>query len=189
MTRDVNLALAGPIAGLTILALAGLMGCAAAAVPGSTGPSGSATAPLPTVALTYPPGGMASGQPLRPVAELETAEGTILGELGTYSMDGVGSDAPWLPFAAVPAVEASSAEVLQIRFADGAAIGDVSAEFAAADDTRGAHPLGVPTGARADDGRSVSLGPLPAGRWVLEARVFRADGRGDGLTYWAITVH
>ena len=185
MTRDLNLAFAGPIAGLTLLALAGLMGCTT--VPGAQGTVGATPTdppPLSTVAPTEVP----SDSVLRPVAELVTAQGTILGALGTYVMDGAGSDAPWLPFNAIPTVEVGAADTLQIRFADGAAIGDISTVFAAADDTSGAHTQGVQWGGRAADGSSVTVGPLPPGQWVLEARVFRADGRGDGLTYWAVTV-
>ena len=181
MTRDLNLAFAGPIAGLTLLALVGLMGCTT--VPGAQGTVGAtptAPPPLSTEVL--------SNSVLRPVAELVTAQGTILGALGTYVMDGADSDAPWLPFHAIPTVEVGAADTLQIRFADGAAIRDISTVFAAADDTSGAHPQGVRSGGRAADGSSVTVGPLPPGQWVLEARVFRADGRGDGLTYWAVTV-
>ncbi len=190
MTRHLNLALAGPIAGLTLLALVGLSACTSA--PGIQGasqaPTATATPALPTATLTDPPDGASSDPALRPVAELVTAQGTVLGALGTYVMDAAGSDAPWLPFTTVPAVEVGPVEMLQIRFADRAVIGDFSAEFATADDTRGAHVLGVPGGGRAVDGSSVTMGPLPAGQWVLEVRLFRADGRGDGLTFWAITV-
>lgn len=191
MTRDLNLALAGPIAGLTLLAVVGLMGCTSAAgALGSASPTPTATPVLPTGLPTAadPSNGATSDQPLLPVAELVAAQGTILGALGTYVMDGAGSDSPWLPFAAVPVVAAGAADTLQIRFADGAVIGEVSAEFAAADDTEGTHLQAVPGGALATDGSSVTVGPFPAGRWVLEARLFRADGRGDGLTFWAITV-
>lgn len=181
MTRDLNLAFAGPIAGLTLLALAGLMGCTT--VPGAQGTVGATPTDSPPLTTQVP-----SDSVLRPVAELVTAQGTIQGALGTYVMDGAGSDAPWLPFSTIPSVEVGAADALQIRFADGAAIGDISTVFAAADDTSGAHPQAVPVGSRAADGSSVTAGPLPPGQWVLEARVFRADGRGDGLTYWAVTV-
>ena len=189
MTRDLNLALAGPIAGLTLLALVGLSACTSApGTQGSASATPTARPALPTATLTDPPDGAPSDPALRPVAEIVTAQGTVLGALGTYEMDGAASDAPWLPFTTVPGVEAGAADTLQIRFADGAVIGDVSAQFAAADDTRGAHLLGVPGAGRAADGSSVMVGPLPVGQWVLEARLFRADGRGDGLTFWAITV-
>ena len=38
------------------------------------------------------------------------------------------------------------------------------------------------------DHRVLRLGPIPLGQWVVSVRLFRADGRGDGTTYWAITV-
>lgn len=185
MTRDLNLAFAGPIAGLTLLALVGLMGCTSApGVPDTAGTKPTDTPSLPTAALTDVP----SNPVLRPVAEVLTAQGTVLGALGTYVMDGAGSDAPWLPFSTLPSLEVGAADRLQIQFADGAAIGDFWAAFAAAADTSGARAQVVPGTSRAADGSSVSVGPLPPGQWVLEARVFRDDGRGDGLTYWAVTV-
>ena len=185
MTRELNLAFAGPIAGLTLLALVGLMGCTSApGAQGTTGVTPTDTPVGPTAALTDVP----SNPVLRPIAEVVTAQGAVLGALGTYVMDGAGNDAPWLPFSTIPFVEASTADTFEIRFADGAAIGDVSTVFAAAADTSGASPQGVPVASRAADGSSVTVGPLPQGQWVLEARIFRADGRGDGLTYWAVTV-
>lgn len=185
MTRDLNLAFAGPIAGLTLLALVGLMGCTS--VPGAQGTTGTPptdTPAAPTAALTDVP----ANPVLRPIAEIVTAQGAVLGALGTYSMDGAGSDAPWLPFSTIPSVEVGAADTFRIRFADGVAIGDVSTVFAAAADTSGARLQGVPVASRAADGASITEGPLPPGQWVLEARLFRADGRGDGLTYWAVTV-
>lgn len=185
MMRDLNLAFAGPIAGLTLLALVGLLGCASVpGVQGTVGGTPTDTPALPTGAPTEVP----SDPLLRPIAELVTAQGSVLGALGTYALDGAGSDAPWLPFTTIPSLDVRAADPLQIRFADGAAIGDISAEFAAAADTSGANPHGVPERGHAADGSSVTMGPLPPGQWVLEARVFRADGRGDGLTYWAVTV-
>ena len=186
MTRDLNLAFAGPIAGLTLLALAGLMGCTS--VPGAKSTTGATpmdTPAVPTAALTDVP----ANPQLRPIAEVVTAQGTVLGALGTYVMDGAGSDAPWLPFSTIPSVEVGAGDTLLIRFADGAAIGDISPVFAAAADTSGARSQPAPGASRAADGSSVTVGPLPPGQWVLEARVFRADRRGDGLTYWAVTVH
>lgn len=185
MTRDLNLAFAGPIAGLTLLALVGLMGCTSPpAAQGTTGATPTDTPALPTAALTDVP----SNPVLLPIAEIVTAQGGVLGALGTYVMDGAGSDAPWLPFATIPSVEVRATDTLQLRFADGAAIGDISAEFAAAADTGGVRQQGVSGTNRAGDGSSVTVGPLPAGQWVLAVRLFRADGRGDGLTYWAVTV-
>lgn len=185
MTRDLNLAFAGPIVGLTLLALVGLMGCTS--VPGAEGTVRATPTDVPSLA-TVTPTDAPSDSALRPVAELVTAHGAVLGALGTYVMDGAGSDAPWLPFRTIPTVEVGAADTLEIRFADGAAIGDISPVVAKADDTSGAHPQAVSLGSRAADGLSVTVGPLPPGQWVLEARVFRADGRGDGLTYWAVTV-
>ncbi|MEO8468032.1 MAG: hypothetical protein ABI573_00020 [Chloroflexota bacterium] len=185
MTRDLNLAFAGPTAGVTLLALVGLMGCTSASgAQGTTGEMPRNTPAPATAALTDVP----SKPVLRPLAEIVTAQGAVLGELGSYAMDGAGGDAPWLPFSTIPSVEIGSTDTLQVRFADSAAIGDVSTLFAAAADTNGTHLHAVPVADRSADGSSVNVGPLPPGQWVLAARIFRADGRGDGMTYWAVTV-
>jgi len=112
---------------------------------------------------------------------------TVAGILGTFTLDGSGSDSPWLPFDVLPAVGVGASEVLTVRFVDRAAIGDVQVEIAAAADTTGSAPRGI-DGALGDVGLSYSFGPLPAGRWVVAAHLFRADGRGNGLTFWAVTV-
>ncbi len=125
-----------------------------------------------------------------PVAEIRTATGSVVGKLGSYTLDGRGSDAPWQPFATVPSVTLDAGENLAARFADGAAIGDWSAVIAGADDTTGSDQRGVAgTGiAGAGPGQTVGIGPFPIGQWVLQVRLFRADGRGEGLTYWAVSV-
>lgn len=195
MTRDLNLALAGPIAGLTLLAFVGLMGCTTtpATAGGAAGTSAPPTdASPPTTVSTDAPTRVPTVGPsdlrAQPVAVLVATQGTILGALGTYVMDGRASDVPWLPFTADPSVGLGRGEVVTIRFADRATIGDAVATYAAAADTTGARSAGAPGGARAADGSAMTVGPFPPGQWVLAARLVRADGRGDGLTYWAITV-
>ncbi|MES2209836.1 MAG: hypothetical protein V4515_06585 [Chloroflexota bacterium] len=181
-----------------LLALASLAGCGGGV--GTSGVPSDAGSPPPATG-TPAPGWSASDRPTLnptatneataaplPVAEIVVGDVTLVGGLGTYVIDGRGSDAPWLPFATVPALTVGSAETVTIRFSDGVPIGDWSAVIAPADDTSGSATRGVNGAALSADGLSASVGPLPVGRWVLQVRLFRADGRGDGLTYWAITV-
>ena len=123
-----------------------------------------------------------------PLAEIVTADGSIQGTLGTYSIDGRGSDAPWLPFASLPGVGVADGELLTIRFVDGVGIGQWQVLLAPASDTGGLATRGVEGGMLGPLADVLTVGPLPAGSWVLQARLFRADERGDGLTYWAVTV-
>ena len=123
-----------------------------------------------------------------PLAEIVNADGNIPGALGTYSIDGRGSDAPWLPFSSLPGVSVAAGEMLTIRFVDGVGIGQWQVLLAPASVTAGLATRGVDGAVLGQLADALTVGPLPAGSWVLQARLFRADERGDGLTYWAVTV-
>jgi hypothetical protein len=114
--------------------------------------------------------------------------GSVPGTLGSYVLDGRGSDAPWLPFDSLPRVAVAATEALTVGFVDRAAIGEWSVAIAAATDTRGLKPQGIEGVALQPSGDLLSAGPLPVGRWVLSVRLFRADSRADGVTYWAVSV-
>lgn len=172
-------------------------GCAAAASPSA--PAGS-TAASPTPAATITAAATASPTPALPTASGAApsftpapspqaeilGKGTIFaGYLGSYEIDGTGSDGPWPPFDSLSRVIVGAQETLTIRFVDGSDIGEVVAVIAAASDTTGSSTQAVPS-APGGNAASVVVGPLPAGQWVLSVRLFRADGRGDGTTYWAI---
>jgi hypothetical protein len=144
--------------------------------PGVSPGTGPSSAPTPTAA---PP----------PVAVLVTPDATITGSLGTYVIDGRGSDAGWPPFDTLPTFLAGPHELLEIRLADGVEIGpQTQVLFAPAEDLAGADSRAAPGATVGPDATRLLVGPLPSGRWVLAARVFRADGRGDGMTFWALTV-
>ncbi|MBF8289228.1 MAG: hypothetical protein HW391_196 [Chloroflexi bacterium] len=146
-------------------------------------PAAPTAVPLPTPSEEP----TATPAPL-PAAVLETVDGFVAGTLGSYGIDGRGGDAPWLPFDSLPVVTLASGGIVVARLVDGVAIGQAIAVVAAQDDAAGLHLREVMVemiGASAD---KVTIGPLPAGSWVLAVRLFRADGRGDGQTYWAVTV-
>ncbi|MBI2763934.1 MAG: hypothetical protein HYX54_09340 [Chloroflexi bacterium] len=144
--------------------------------------------PTPTEETTPAPTEEATPAP-DPVAELVTADTTIVGTLGSSSIDGRGSDAPWLPFDSLPPVATGVTDLLTVRFSDRVAVGDFSTVIATADDTSGSNPRGVDGSVLAADAKTVRVGPLPVGQWVLSITLFRADGRGQGTTFWAVTVH
>ena len=152
----------------------------------STAPEPIVT-PDPTPVPTAAPTATSTPAP-PPLAEIVTADGNIQGTLGTYSIDGRGSDAPWLPFSSLPGIDIGAGETLTIRFVDGVGIGQWQVLLAPASDTGGLATRGVDGGMLGPLADVLIVGPLPAGSWVLQARLFRADERGDGLTYWAVTV-
>ena len=201
--------------GVGLLVLTGLLGCAgdgssdaaadrntvtpAAETPAATTTTPAVATPIPTPnAASSPTGGPTpiptptsteniSPAPL-PVAEIVTPGAAIVGNLGTYTIDGRGTDAPWLPFNSLPSITSRVGDVLTIRFSDRATIGDLAAVIAGADDASGSTTYSVDGTLPPADGATASVGPFPADRWVLQVRLFRADGRGEGLTYWAVTV-
>ena len=198
--------------GVGLLVLAGLIGCAGGGSSGAAADRSTVTpaaaTPISTPAVATPistpnPASSPTGGPTPiptptptenitpaplPVAEIVTPGATIVGNLGTYTIDGRGTDAPWLPFNSLPSITSRVGEVLTIRFSDGATIGDLAAVIASADDASGSTTYSVDGTLPPAGGATASVGPLPAGRWVLQVRLFRADGRGEGLTYWAVTV-
>jgi hypothetical protein len=108
--------------------------------------------------------------------------------LGAWTLDGQGSDSPWLPASALVEVAASSSS-WSVRLGGGDQIGAWSARAAPASDVTGESAIGL--GERDDAEPSldeVTLGPLPPGRWVIAVRVDRADGRGDATFYWLVSV-
>ncbi|MBI2777383.1 MAG: hypothetical protein HYX57_09035 [Chloroflexi bacterium] len=158
---------------------------------GSTASNGPANA-SPTVPAATPTGvpsptAAPAASPLPPLAVVEIDGRATPGILGTYTLDGSGSDAPWQPFGGLPVIEVAAGAPLVVAFADGAPIGGWVAQLAAADDPTGANPSGFGGVDQGLDAASVTTGPMPAGRWVLAVRLFRVDGRGDGITYWAVT--
>lgn len=163
------------LAGLAFLVL----GCAATSPAGS--PLGSAAGPSPTIG-----GAATGGDPNPPAGILRGAASEIPGTLGSWTLDGRGTDGPWLPAAAL-VERAVGQERLMARYADGAEIGAWSARAAPATDPRGTSTFGV--GGRDEDSpplSSVAIDPLPSGRWVLAVRLDRADGRGDATFYWLL---
>ncbi|MEK6721058.1 MAG: hypothetical protein AABZ33_10370 [Chloroflexota bacterium] len=111
------------------------------------------------------------------------------GRLGSWTIDGAGSDSPWIPAPALGSVEADSGSILGVAFEDGAPIGSWQASYAAVADTAGIGPM--PAGGREGDAPAlgrVTLEALPIGTWVVSIRLFRADGRGDATFYWLLRV-
>ena len=178
-----------------LLTLIVVAGCAGTASPAPTGTATAAAVPTPTAtaSTTAASAPTATAAPAAtdappPQAEIVIAGKATPGDLGSYVIDDRGSDGPWLPSATLPAVHAAATDALTVRFVDGVPIGEFVAVIAGAADTSGSSPRGVQAAATGGDAASLTVGPLPPGKWVLSVRLFRADGRGDGTTYWAVTV-
>jgi hypothetical protein len=113
----------------------------------------------------------------------------VPGYLGTSTLDGAGSDAPWIPFLPVRAVSIAAGSRVVIRFGDGTGIGRWQVQLATAADRTATRMIGL--GGRETDLpplQAVEPEPLPAGCWVLAATLSRSDRRGGGVTYWSVAV-
>lgn len=178
-----------------VLAVASLALAACGAGGSAGGPTGLATAG-PVVSATTDPTGSSEPESAAPdvapaamSARLEIGGDVVaLGTLGSWALDGSGSDTPWIPSPALTPIEIVRGSSLAVRFGTAIPIGPWQALGAAAADRTGQAPFGL--GAR-EGGPPVALVPvddLPSGDWVLSVRLFRADGRGDGTFYWFVQV-
>jgi hypothetical protein len=164
-------------------------GCTMAGAPAGSpvGPTPRTTpvaSPSPTEALVE----HSAAAP--PLAWLLLPDGSrVRGEPGSWAIDGLGSEAPWLAASALEAVSVAPDAPLAVELGDGSLIGAWRADVAAATDVTG-------SGARSLASREsdtppldrVALPPLEAGSWVVRATVWFADGRGDAAYSWAIEV-
>lgn len=156
------------------------------AAPTTSGPPANAPPPTATAEVSARP----TPVPGEPAATLQAPGlGPIAGTVGSWAIDGAGSDAPWLPASMLSTIELAPNSLVSIAFADAAGIGVFSVRVAAAGDVRGQSPRGI----RARDTAqpplaAIDLPPLPSGDWVLAAQLIRADDRGEATFYWSIHV-
>ena len=134
----------------------GMAGCAGGppASPGETVPPSAVSSPAPT----------RSPDGVRVTGVLVAGNVPKLGKLGTWVLDGTGSDSPWLPWIASDAISIAQGVSVTIRLADGSPIGWWFADLADASDGSGENARRL--GGREVDAPpldSVSLEPLPAG--------------------------
>ncbi len=183
------LAPAGPaavVAAMLLFALS-LVGCSA----GTASPTIAAPTTAPSVGATP-----ADEQPGIPTDSLGGPPTALLssgaadprpGTLGGFAYGVRGAAAPWIPAEALVAHPTASGEPLAIGLdADGIAAWSVRGAGASDPSGRSAEVLGHDD-RPSPDGRIHVVAP-GAGRWVLEARIEYASGRGDGAYYWLLEV-
>jgi hypothetical protein len=150
----------------------------------SWGTSGSAVpASEPPASLGTTPGGsaLAPGVDAPPIA-LASVEGgdAVAAQLGTYTWDGTGSDAPWLQGAPL---SVGAGEILAVTFEPTIGVSSWSAHFVplGQDGPDGGQPLG--------DGQGpIHLDVPPPGGWTIVLQVGFADDLGMANYAWAVTV-
>ncbi|MEO8207908.1 MAG: hypothetical protein ABI598_02640 [Chloroflexota bacterium] len=154
--------------------------------PDASGLPGKSVSPT-AVAATPTPVSSATSQTL-PIAVVMQGDNGTVGALGSYVMDGQGGDSPWLPIDTLTLLTADASTQIRVQFRDGAGIGAWVVDLAPEGDATGARARRVAERGGGPAVEQIVVGPLPPGRWVLAARLFRADGRGDGVTYWGVSV-
>ncbi len=167
-------------AGVLMAASLAIALLAACTTTDATGIAGDATPPAahPATGGGPPPGWLETGP-----------DGLTPGVPGSWTRDGAGSDAPWLPASALPLVMVGSGSRLVVGLGGGIRIGSWRADVAPASD-----PAGVR--ARWWAGRDTAAPPLGRvefgspgpGAWVLRVMLAFADGRGDAAYSWALDV-
>jgi hypothetical protein len=147
---------------------------AVATGPSAVAPTGSTSPPAPPEDL--------------PAAVIDGPSGPIAGSLGSWALDGQGSDSPWLPASALRQAALESRRIT-VRFAGDVPIGAWTARIAPAGDRTGETATALGEREAADPPLpAVVLEAAPPGRWVLSVRLDRADGRGDATFYWLLRV-
>ena len=165
------------------LAIALILGVAAGC---GSRPSGTRSTPPTAAAVIESPEDV---DPAAFLAATLAAEGEeVVGRLGSYTLDGTGSDTPWLPFDVLPMVTLKPDSRPEIRFDYIGPVTTWAASIAAEDDRLANQATQLADGHEAPGAASVTLPPIPPGRWVLAVSLERSDGRGGGMIYWAITV-
>ena len=151
------------------------------------GPGGPPTAGLPSAASVVtarptagPAAASSTAQP--PAASLAVDGGDlVVGQLGSFTWDGAGSDSPWLPGSPITI---GQGERMTISFTTDPGVASWTARRAAAETLDGAGAVGLGQGAT-----PITFSPPPPGTWSVQLTVQFANRRGSAAYYWQVTVH
>ena len=170
-----------------LLVLVGAAVLVAACGPGTTEPptaTGAAATTVATPAATRvdasatPAASSASALP--PDASLAAEGGDpVLGQLGTFTWGGGGSDSPWLPGAPIAV---GAGEPLSVTLADATPITAWTAVRAPVTSASGAGA--IPAG---EGSGTIALAVAVPGRWTVAVTV-RFDGGDSATWYWQLDV-
>ncbi len=145
-------------------------------VAGTPAASPPAASPIPVASAL----GSASASALPPDASLAAEGGDpVVGQLGSFTWGGGGSDSPWLP--GTP-IAVGAGEPLSVTLADPTRIAAWTAVRAPVTSTTGSGA--VPAGAGSG---TVSFAVPAPGRWTVAVTV-RFDGGDSATWYWQLDV-
>lgn len=151
-------------------------------VAGACGPVSSPATVSPSVAaspIVATPTPVADSPPDAALA----AEGgdPVVGQLGSYTWRGAGSDSPWLPGSPIAV---GAGEPLEVRLAGQPLVGDWRARVTPGDAAPGRpiRPLGHGSGAIG------FAAPGEPGLWSVAVELTFVDGSGSATYFWALEV-
>lgn len=155
--------------------------CGSARTDGGASPTPPASQGATIVPSPAGPSPSLAGRDAPPDAVLAADGGDpVTGQLGTFVWFGTGSDAPWLPGAAL---RVGAREPLTLRLVPDGAIDGWTARYvpAATGSPEGAKALGQGAG-------SVAFGAPDAGDWTVEVSITFAGGAGEAVYFWRLDV-
>jgi len=164
---------------VAILCLALLTAACTAAGPHGS-PAGSVASVTATASPTpvVSPSSSSAGPPPATLAA-EGGDG-VTGQLGSFTWNGGGSDAPWLPGAPV---DVGAGEPMTVTIADGVGVGEWSARRVPAGTANGSGAVGLGGGPA-----PITFSAPSPGSWSVHVLVRFADGLGSASYYWRLTV-
>ncbi len=163
-----------------------VLACLLAACGGAIRPAGASGSAVPPVASpSGPAAGVArSAHPsdAGPPAATLVAEGgdPVVGQLGSFTWGGGGSDSPWLPGRPVVV---GAGEPLTVNVADGVDVSAWTARRVSAGTSDGTNGVGLGGGPA-----PITFAAPGPGSWSIQVVVTYADGLGSGAYYWQVTV-
>lgn len=105
----------------------------------------------------------------------------VVGQLGTFTWENSGSDAPWLDGSPI---HVGAGEQLTLTLARPVDIGEWRVSRVTPGNRSGIGAVGMDEGSRGP----VKFQAPPAGRWSVAVRVRFAGDRGTALYFWLIAV-
>ena len=122
---------------------------------------------------------MSSAEP--PAASLAVDGGDpVVGQLGSFTWNGGGSDSPWLPGSPITV---GAGERLSVSLAGDPGVTEWTARRATPGSLDGAGAVGLGQGTA-----EVGFDAPPSGTWSVQLTVRFAGDRGSATYYWKVTV-
>ncbi|MEA2621057.1 MAG: hypothetical protein QOC97_1830 [Chloroflexota bacterium] len=173
-----------PIVAAMTLLLAACTSAGSSGPPAGAASTAHGSTPATSVATgpSAEPTASASSTAEPPSASLRVEGGDpVVGQLGSFTWEGAGSDSPWLPGSPITV---GAGERMAVTLATDPRVTGWTARRAARGTVDGVGAVGLGQGAI-----PIAFDPPPSGTWSVQVTVQFASGRGSAVYYWQVTVH